>query len=112
VLKRIQTAGNPAAFKAGTKYQGLCEDFGEPPMANSFQFDAVFEDGALWKHGNVGQGIWEDGALFKHGNLYQGIYVDPMRDVVGVYYSTCPVTGDADLLPAYNRQAAKNLAGK
>jgi len=98
VLKRIQTAGNPAAFKAGTKYQGLVEDFGEPPMANSFQFDAVFEDGALWKHGNLGQGI----------------YIDPNRDFVGVYFSTngyIPPYGE-DKMSGYLRRAAKNLTGK
>lgn len=49
--------------------------------------------------------------MFKHGNLFQGIYVDPMRDVVDVYYSTSPVNLDADLLPGYIRKVAKNLAG-
>ena len=29
VLKRLQTAGSPAAFRAGAKYEGLKEDFGE-----------------------------------------------------------------------------------
>lgn len=98
VLKRIQTAGNPAAFRAGTKYQGLIEDFGEAPTANSFQFDAVFEDGALYKHGNLGQGI----------------YIDPKRDFVGVYFSTngyIPPYGE-DKMPGYLRRAAKLLAGK
>jgi hypothetical protein len=41
-------------------------------MANAMQFDAVFDDGALYKHGNLGQGI----------------YIDPERDFVGVYFST------------------------
>lgn len=36
------------------------------------KFDAVFEDGALYKYGNVGQGI----------------YIDPEREFVGVYFST------------------------
>ena len=91
VLKRIPTAGSPAASRAGAKYQGLSEEFGEPPMANSFQFDAVFEDGALWKHGNLGQGI----------------YMDPMRDFVGVYYSTngyIPPYGE-DKMPGYLRRS-------
>lgn len=98
VLKRLQTGGNPAALKAGAKYKGLIEDFGEAPMANSFQFDAVFEDGALYKHGNVGQGI----------------YIDPARDFVGVYFSTngyIPPYGE-DKMPGYLRRAAKVLAGK
>ena len=98
VLKRLQTAGNPEAFRAGAKYQGLTEDFGEAPMANSMQFDAVFEDGALWKHGNLGQGI----------------YIDPQRDFVGVYFSTngyIPPYGE-DKMPGYLRRAAKYLVGE
>ncbi len=96
VLKRLQTAGSPEAFRRGTKYQGLKEDFGEAPLMNSFQFDAVFEDGALWKHGNLGQGI----------------YIDPARDFVGVYFSTngyIPPYGQ-DRMPGYLRRAAKLLA--
>ncbi len=98
VLKRLQTGGKPEAFKAGSKYKGLIEDFGEAPMANSFQFDAVFEDGALYKHGNVGQGI----------------YIDPARDFVGVYFSTngyIPPYGE-DKMPGYLRRAAKWLDSK
>lgn len=98
VLKRLQTGGEPEAFKAGAKYKGLIEDFDEAPMANSFQFDAVFADGALYKHGNVGQGI----------------YIDPARDFVGVYFSTngyIPPYGE-DKMPGFLRQAAKILAGQ
>jgi len=101
VLKRIQTAGNPAAFRTAypeAKDNGPGAYFGEAPMANSFQFDAVFEDGALWKHGNLGQGI----------------YIDPKRDFVGVYFSTngyIPPYGE-DKMPGYLRRAAKLLAGK
>jgi hypothetical protein len=97
VLKRLQTAGSPEAFRRGAKYEGLKEDFGEAPLMNSFQFDAVFEDGALWKHGNLGQGI----------------YIDPARDFVGVYFSTngyIPPYGE-DKMPGYLRRAAKLLAG-
>ena len=72
VLKRLQTAGSPEAYRRGAKYEGQKEDFGESPLMNSYQFDGVFEDGALWKHGNLGQGI----------------YIDPARDFVGVYVST------------------------
>jgi CubicO group peptidase (beta-lactamase class C family) len=98
VLKRLQTGGNVKAFQAGAKYKGLTEDFGEAPLMNSIQFDAVFEDGALWKHGNLGQGI----------------YIDPQRDFVGVYYSTngyVPPYGE-DKMPGFLRRAAKTLAGE
>jgi CubicO group peptidase (beta-lactamase class C family) len=98
VLKALQTSGNHDAYMAGDWPKGWVGDvFGaDMPVFNSRQFDAV----------------WADGALFKHGNLYQGLYVDPMRDVVGVFYSTVPMTASSDLLPGYLRQAAKNLAGK
>ena len=61
------------------------------------QFDEVFEDGALWKHGNLGQGI----------------YIDPARDFVGVYFPTngyIPPYGE-DKMPGYLRRAAKYLVG-
>ncbi len=96
VLRRLQTAGSPEAFRRGAKYEGLKGDFGEAPLMNSFQFDAVFDDGALWKHGNLGQGI----------------YIDPKRDFVGVYFSTngyIPPYGE-DKMPGYLRRAAKLLA--
>jgi hypothetical protein len=98
VLKRLQTAGNPEAYKRGAKYKDQIEEFGESPLMNSYQFDGVFEDGALWKHGNLGQGI----------------YIDPERDFVGVYFSTngyIPPYGE-DKMPGYLRRAAKYLAGE
>jgi hypothetical protein len=98
VLKRLQTAGDPRSVQEGAKYQDLIEEFGEAPLMNSYQFDAVFEDGALWKHGNLGQGI----------------YIDPERDFVGVYFSTngyIPPYGE-DKLCGYLRRAAKFMAGE
>jgi len=99
VLKALQTSGSHEAYLAGdyTHHSWVPDAFGKDmPVFASRQFDAN----------------WTDGAMFKHGNLYQGIYVDPMRDVVGVYYSVSPVTGDADILPGYIRQVAKNLASQ
>ncbi|MDK3075569.1 serine hydrolase domain-containing protein [Sedimentitalea sp. JM2-8] len=98
VLERMQTAGNPEAFRRGAKFAGLTDEFGEEPKANSLQWDAVFEDGALYKHGNVGQGL----------------YVDPARDFVGVYFSTngyIPPYGE-DRAQGFLRQAAKYLGGE
>jgi len=98
VLTRLQTAGSPEAYRRGAKYEGQKEDFGEPPLMNSYQFDGVFEDGALWKHGNLGQGL----------------YIDPARDFVGVYFSTngyIPPFGE-DKMPGYLRRAAKYLAAQ
>ena len=99
VLKALQTSGSHEAFLAGDypKFGWMQASFGKDmPSSTSRQFDAV----------------WTDGAMFKHGNLDQGMYVDPTRDVVGVYYSTSPLTGDAPLMMGYIRQVAKDLAGK
>ena len=52
--------------------------------------------------------VFDDGAMFKSGNLGQGIYVDPARDVIGVYYSSNP---GENYIPSYIREAAKILAG-
>lgn len=71
--------------------------FGEHPDHNSFQFDDVFVDGAM----------------FKHGNLGQVIYVDPGRDLVGVYVSTngnIAPYGE-DKIAGFIRRAAKMLSG-
>lgn len=101
VLKRLQTGGNElkeGAFLKSSKYAGLCEDFGEPPKTNSYQFEAVFEDWALWKHGHVGQVI----------------YTDPERDFVGVYFSTNGYISPygEDKMCGYLRRAAKFYAGR
>ena len=90
--RKIKEVAKEKMVKAQEK-----EDFGEAPLMNSYQFDSVFEDGALWKH----------------GNLAQGIYIDPARDFVGVYFSTngyIPPYGE-DKMPGFLRRAAKTLAG-
>jgi len=100
VLKTMQTSGSKEAYAKGdfTEHDWVKASFAKQgmPDRNSRQLDAV----------------WDDGTLFKHGNLFQGIYADPLRDVVGVYYSTCPVSLDPDIVMGYIRQVAKNLAGK
>ncbi|WP_412470104.1 MULTISPECIES: serine hydrolase domain-containing protein [unclassified Halobacteriovorax] len=97
VLRRLQTAGSDNAYKRGAKYKGQIEEFGESPVRNSYQFDGVFADGALWKHGNIGQGI----------------YIDPKRDFVGVYFSTNGYVAPygEDKMPGFLRKAAKYLHG-
>jgi len=57
--------------------------------------------------------VFVDGAMFKHGNLGQVIYVDPGRDLVGVYTSTncyIPPYGEVKM-PGFIRRAAKMLSG-
>jgi CubicO group peptidase (beta-lactamase class C family) len=50
----------------------MIEKFGEKGMANRYQWDAVFEDGDLYKSGFGGQGL----------------YVSPARDMVVVWFGT------------------------
>jgi len=96
LLKRIQTLGDPKAFAGSTEQEYGHQWFGEAAERNSAQWDDVFADGAM----------------FKHGNLGQGIYVDPARDFCGVHFSTGPNQGGIDWSPGYHRAAAKMLAGK
>lgn len=70
LLKRIQTMGEPKAFEGSTEQEYGHQWFGEKAERNSCQWDDVFADGAMFKHGNMGQGI----------------YVDPARDFCGMYF--------------------------
>ena len=97
ILERIRKEGDPKAFTGGKKEEQAMGLFGEKPVKGSYQFDFIFEDGAMYKHGNLGQGI----------------YIDPERDFVGVYFSITPYTGPYGEIkaPAYMRAAAKKMAG-
>ena len=99
LLKQIQTMGNPAAYQDSTELAYGQRWFGETPHMNTAQWDHAFEDGAMFKHGNMGQGI----------------YVDPARDFCGVYFGLATndesVAG-VDHSPGYMRAAAKQLAGR
>ncbi len=68
------------------------------PIGVSHQFDYLFEDGAMYKSGNLGQGI----------------YIDLERNFVGVYMSTNPyVEGYGEVkVPEYLRVATIELSGK
>ncbi len=99
LLKRIQTLGDHKAYHASTEEEYGTKWFGETPDLNTAQWDHAFKDGAMFKHGNMGQGI----------------YVDPERDFCGCYFGLA--TNDEkvagiDHSPGYLREAAKVLAGK
>ena len=99
LLKSIQTMGNPEAYKGSTEEQYGTDWFGETPAYNSAQWDHVFSDGAMFKHGNMGQGI----------------YVDPARDFCGMYFGLAPNPDEIsgiDRSPGYLRNAAKYFAGQ
>lgn len=102
VLRRLQTAGNPEAWEKGDfkEHTWLEKSFGgeglEMPIFNSHQWDDV----------------WADGAIHKHGNLFQGLYVDPKRDFVAAWFSTSPVYRGGDPIPGFVRTVAMKLAGE
>jgi CubicO group peptidase (beta-lactamase class C family) len=99
LLKLIQTMGDPDAYTESTEREYGTRWFGEVPMMNTAQWDHAFADGAMFKHGNMGQGI----------------YVDPARDFCGMYFGLA--TNDEkvagiDHSPGFLRAAAKALAGE
>ncbi|NAS13016.1 serine hydrolase domain-containing protein [Poritiphilus flavus] len=90
VLEKMQTMGVKENFMKGTLGPRMAEEFREQPEFNSYQWDAVFEDGDLYKSGMNGQGI----------------YVSPSRDVVVAWFAT----GFTDIpMEAYSRAIAKSL---
>lgn len=88
-LKEIQTGGSREAFRKSVAVASNTKRFGETPVANHYQWDAIFADGDLWKSGFQGQGI----------------YVSPARDVVVAFFSTT-----YNDLPGYARAIAKSLS--
>ncbi len=91
ILKKIQTSGIQENYLKGTLGPRIKEEFREEqPMSNSYQWDAVFEDGDIYKSGMNGQGL----------------YVSPSRDVVVVWFAT----GFPEIpMEAFARQIAKSL---
>jgi len=83
-------------------YEGSTEEgynldwFGHSPKSQGIMWDCVFEDGAMFKHGNMGQGI----------------YIDPKRDFCAMGFGTADNNAGIDYAPGYMRAAAKLLAGK
>ncbi|UPQ89423.1 serine hydrolase [Vibrio sinaloensis] len=98
LLRLIQNMGSPEAYKISTELEYGKRWFGETPKLNTAQWDHAFADGAMFKHGNMGQGI----------------YVDPKRDFCAIYFGLASndesVTG-IDHSPGYLRNAAKLMAG-
>jgi len=94
MMEILHNTGKPQAFEGSTE-QGYATDwFGYAPPVNGVQWDNVFDDGAMFKHGNNGQGI----------------YVDPKRDFCAMNFSTAANTSGIDYAPGYMRAAAMLLA--
>ncbi|HEY1075302.1 MAG TPA: serine hydrolase domain-containing protein [Fontimonas sp.] len=72
VLHMIQHGGRRALYPGNAKLDNFTTWLGDAPIACSWQWDAVFDDGDLWKGGFHGQSL----------------YVSPGRDVVIALFST------------------------
>ncbi|MGH8530508.1 MAG: serine hydrolase domain-containing protein [Nevskiales bacterium] len=72
VLDMIQHGGRHKLHVKPQKLAAMVATFGEEPIAYSWQWDAVFKDGDLYKSGFHGQGI----------------YVSPAHDAVVAVFST------------------------
>ncbi|HEY8569618.1 serine hydrolase domain-containing protein [Microbulbifer sp.] len=70
-LNDIRTGGRPENYRKGVLGPKLEKLFGEPPKANAYQWDAVFNDGDLYKGGMNGQGL----------------YVSPDKDLVVAWFA-------------------------
>jgi CubicO group peptidase (beta-lactamase class C family) len=87
-LKRIVAEARKDIFLQGELGHRLVEKYfpASPPVANSWQWDAIFADGDLFKSGTMGQGL----------------YVSPRKDLVVAWFSTNLFTD----LTQYARQIA------
>lgn len=73
--KKLRNAGRPSNYTKGTLGARLVSAFaGDKPTANTWQWDAVFADGDLYKEGVMGQGL----------------YISPEKDIVVAWVSTAP----------------------
>ncbi len=97
LLQRIRSAADPARYAMASKRKSSMGAFNEYAMGNGYQFDYIFEDGAI----------------AKSGNMNQMIYMDPKRDFAAIAFSNSPYhSGFGETkAPAYMRLAAKALAG-
>ena len=88
-----ETAKNEA-YKDTEEQRMGTQWYGVAPPKNGIQWDNVFDDGAMFKHGNNGQGI----------------YVDPKRDFCAIGFGVAANTSGTDYAPGFMRTAAKLLA--
>jgi hypothetical protein len=95
VLELIRSTARVQAYEGSHEQGYQIEWFGYSPKVNGIQWDAVFEDGAMFKHGNMGQGI----------------YVDPKRDFAAIVFGVADNNAGIDYAPGFMRAAAKLLAG-
>ncbi|MFT7009776.1 MAG: CubicO group peptidase (beta-lactamase class C family) [Colwellia sp.] len=89
-LTKIQHGGTDKNYMKGTLGPYMAKVFREQPLNNSYQWDAIFSDGDIYKSGMNGQGL----------------YVSPNKDIVIAWFAT----GYADIpMEAFARKIAKQL---
>ncbi|WP_082863391.1 serine hydrolase [Oleiphilus sp. HI0080] len=95
-LDLIYADGEPARYKNASKRKSSMGSFNEYAISNAYQFDFIFDDGAM----------------AKSGNMNQMIYMDPNRDFAAIALSNSPYHSGygESKAPAYFRLAAKALA--
>jgi CubicO group peptidase (beta-lactamase class C family) len=71
-FEKAYAAAKPQVYGKDYMSQRLIKDFGETGFGASYQWDAVFADGDLYKSGRTGQCL----------------YVSPETDTVVVFYSS------------------------
>ncbi len=92
-FKAAYAAVNPDIYAKGDQGPGMIKRFSTTgaPMGNAYQWDAVFEDGDLYKSGLCGQAL----------------YVSPQTDTVVIYFSTTWQSSQA-MVP-YTREIVKQM---
>jgi CubicO group peptidase (beta-lactamase class C family) len=92
LLEQIQRGGRPEIYNAAREEGDERLIDGEPPYANSYQWDWVMADGDFYKGGYGGQGL----------------YVSPARDLVVAFFGTLDSDGNSNELSAVARQLARS----
>ncbi|WP_354625407.1 serine hydrolase domain-containing protein [Psychromonas sp. MME2] len=71
MVKHIQKSVKPGVYKVSPAHVGFIGMFPDEPIGGSYQFDAVFADGDIYKGGMRGQGL----------------YISPNKNIVAVWFS-------------------------
>lgn len=90
-FSKVHAASKPEIFAGNNLGDRMIADFGNIGMGASYQWDAVFPDGDLYKSGRTGQAL----------------YVSPQTDTVVVWFST--VYQNGLWVHAYAREIVKQI---
>lgn len=71
IVRHIQQSVKPGVYKVSPAHKGFIGMFPDEPIGGTYQFDAVFADGDLFKGGMRGQGL----------------YISPDKNLVAVWFS-------------------------